>query len=303
MRGPARSHEQVLHLLGRHFCVTVRNLADLLGTSVDRIRRIRSDLIAEGFLRQIDFDELPAGSGLSYEQFTALGLAELTNKGRRTLASWLGLGAVAATHYHGVIGNGRRDRGRRWRLLRTLFHTMGVNTVFVAFAVAANAVRRAGGTDELVEWRGASACERKYCKPDGYGCYLRNGVRYGFFLEYDRGTERARDYAAKLRAYYHYRDSGRAVRDYSGFPTVLFVSTDPTAELRMADWASRAALIRGTERLPIVTTTMDLISNDREGILGKIWQSGSSGESPSPRRYWLPGHLPRDYGCDVRVRL
>ena len=104
------------------------------------------------------------------------------------------------------------------RLLRALAHTLGANAVFVAFATAAEAVRRAGGDDELAEWRSAAACERRRCKPDGYGCYVRNGVAHGFFLEYDRGTEPARKYAAKFRAYYRYRDSGQAARDYDGFP-------------------------------------------------------------------------------------
>ena len=69
--------------------------------------------------------------------------------------------------------------------------------LFSSRATAACAVRRAGCSDDLVEWRGAAACERKYCKPDGYGCYVRNGVAHGFFLEYDRGTESTRTYAAK----------------------------------------------------------------------------------------------------------
>jgi Replication-relaxation len=73
-----------------------------------------------------------------------------------------------------------------------LAHTVGANGVFVEFAVAADAVRQHGGSDLLAEWRSAAACERRHCKPDGYGCYVRDGVPYGFFVEYDRGTERAR---------------------------------------------------------------------------------------------------------------
>ena len=291
MQGPARSHEQILHLLGRHFGVTVRNLADLLGTPVDRIRRVRSDLIVEGLLREIDYDELPASTGVTYEQFTALGLAELTNKGRRTLASWLGLGPATASRYHGFIGNGRRDRGRRWGLLRTLFRTMGVNSVFVAFAVAANAVQRAGGTDELVEWRGVAACERRHCKPDSYGCYVRSGVPHGFFLEYDRGTEPSGKYAAKFRAYYRYRDSGQSARDYDGFPTLLFVTTEQSAEDRIAEQAYRAWFIRSSEPLPILLTTTARIAAHPEGILGPIWRTASSATSTRclERQYWLTG--------------
>jgi Replication-relaxation len=289
VRGPVGGHEQVLHLIGRHSCLTVHNMADLLGTRVDRIKRIQSELMAGGLLRQIEFEELPVGSGFDCEQFTKLGLPEITNKGRRTLASWLGLGPGAATRYHRFIGNGRRDRGRRWRLLRTLFHTMGVNSVFVAFAIAANTLHRAGGSDDLVEWRGAAACERKYCKPDGYGCYVRNGVAHGFFLEYDRGTESTRTYIAKFRAYYSYRDSRQADRDYNGFPTVLFVTTQARAEQRIADAASRAWFLRGREPLALLITTTSRIITEPEGILGRIWrrpgQIGATADDA--HQYWL----------------
>ena len=89
--------------------------------------------------------------------------------------------------------------------------------------------RTRGGDDALEEWRSAAACARGGFRPDGYGCYRRDGVRYGFFLEYDRGTERAREYAAKLRAYYRYR-AGRADRDYAGFPALLVVTTSKRAD-------------------------------------------------------------------------
>src|SRR5712691_12471434 len=69
-------------------------------------------------------------------------------------------------------------------------------------------------------------------RPDGYGCYRRAGSRFGFFLAYDRGTERPRDYAAKLAAYYRYRDSGSAACDYDGFPTLLLVTISDVAEAR-----------------------------------------------------------------------
>jgi len=46
------------------------------------------------------------------------------------------------------------------------------------------------------------AFERRRCKPDGYGLFTRCGNGYGFLLEFDRGTESARKYAAKFRAYY-----------------------------------------------------------------------------------------------------
>ena len=48
---------------------------------------------------------------------------------------------------------------------------------------------------------------RGWFRPDGYGCYRRSESRFGFFLEYDRGTERPNHYAAKIATYYRYRDS------------------------------------------------------------------------------------------------
>ena len=91
-------------------------------------------------------------------------------------------------------------------------------------------------------------------------------------LEYDRGTEPARKYAAKFRAYYRYRDSGQAARDYVGFPSLLFVTTDPSAEHRIAEQAHCAWFIRGIEPLTVLITTTDRIGTDGEGVLGRIWR-------------------------------
>ena len=156
--------------------------------------------------------------------------------------------------------------------------------------MAAATARRQGGTDVLADWRGAAACERRQCKPDGYGSFVRSGVAYGFLLEYDRGTESARKYAAKFRAYYRYRDSGHAATDYEGFPTLLFVTTDATAEDRIVDQAYRAWFVRGTEALPVLVTTTRRISQHREGILGPIWRSPAAAHTGNAEHvYWLPG--------------
>ena len=67
---PTRSRERLLHVIGRHPCLTVGQLADLLGTRVDRIRRLEMELIHDGLLRQIDFAELPpGGTGLTCDEF------------------------------------------------------------------------------------------------------------------------------------------------------------------------------------------------------------------------------------------
>jgi hypothetical protein len=281
-------------------------LADLLGTSVHRIRRLESNLLRSGLLKRVEMEEFPrVAVSWSQSVFSDLGLVEITLAGQRRIAATLGLDSKTATGFHGLIGVGRSQAGRRRRLLLALAHTLGANAVFVAFATAACAVRRAGGSDDLVEWRGAAACERKYCKPDGYGCYVRNGVAHGFFLEYDRGTESTRTYLAKFRAYYRYRDSRQADRDYKGFPTVLFVTTQPHAEERIADAANRAWFLRGAEPLAMLITTTSRITSDRHGILGRVWRRPGQNRATADdeRQYWLPDGPPGKLVVTGRIAI
>ncbi len=48
--GPGRTRDQLLHLIGRHPFLAAAQLADLLSTSVRRIRRLESDLVRSGWL-------------------------------------------------------------------------------------------------------------------------------------------------------------------------------------------------------------------------------------------------------------
>jgi hypothetical protein len=128
----------------------------------------------------------------------------------------------------------------------------------------------------------------KTMPPDGYGCFRRGDDLFDFFLEYDRGTERAREYAAKLGAYYRYRECGRAARDYHGFPTILFVTTTDRAETVFAEQAYLAAE-RHARPLPLLLTTTSRIDADRFGALGPVWRvAGIAGAETVPRGYWLP---------------
>jgi hypothetical protein len=95
-----------------------------------------------------------------------------------------------------------------------------------------------------------------------------DGEPHAFFLEFDRGTEGNRQYATKLSAYYRYRDSGLAARDYNGLPTVLFVTTDPRAEHRIAEAARRVAFIRGGSPLHVLTTSTARIQSHEGGVRG-----------------------------------
>src|SRR5207302_6917734 len=129
----------------------------LLGTTTARIRRLENDLVTRDWLRQVELDDVqPRALGLRPTETSGLGLVEITVAGRRRLASWLGLDATTAARYHGLIGDAVSSRGRRVRLLRNLAHTLGVNAVFVAFALAAETVHRAGGKDRFAQWRGAA---------------------------------------------------------------------------------------------------------------------------------------------------
>jgi hypothetical protein len=154
---------------------------------------------------------------------------------------------------------------------------------------------RLGGDEGLEEWRSATACARGRFRPDGYGCYRRDGWRFGFFVEYDRGTEHSAQYAAKLTAYYRYRDTGDYRRDYNSFPVLLVVTTTDAAEARFAYQAYLLTRSRGGAPLRLFLTTTARVLGHLEGLLGPIWRA------PGPefrvnqrnRMYWLPGRPPR----------
>jgi len=284
--------DQLLALVGRHPCLTPEQLALLLDTSRARIRRIIESLEERGWVQSIQ--EVSSGSAnrqLLGRDLANLRLVELTPNGRREVARRLGLRSSHAARHHGLLG--RHDLHRR-HFLRNLQHTVGVNDVFVALIVAGRHVTHLGGDEAAEEWRNAAACARGRFRPDGYGCYRRGQSRYGFFLEFDRGTERAHEYAAKLAAYYRYRDSGAAKRDYTGFPTVLLVTTSDTAEDRFAREAMLASHRSRGEPLHLLLTTTRLIQSHRVGPLGPIWRAPSTTRAREgvQRGYWIPGPTP-----------
>jgi hypothetical protein len=156
--------------------------------------------------------------------------------------------------------------------------------VFVTIAVAARAAAARGCDEALEEWRPAAACEHWRCKPDGYGCYRRGNQRFGFLLEFDRGTERATQYNAKLASYSIYYASAQAARDYTGFPQVLFVTTSDAAEERIAAALERAIARNGDPGFRVLTTTRSRV--ECFGMLGAIWR--------------LPGQGPASLAaCDI----
>jgi hypothetical protein len=271
--------QQMLDLVGRHPRLSRRQLAGLLGRSPRRVARMCDGLVARGWLQPISATDIPlVAQAQLKEKLSALGLTELTLLGRRVLANGMGLSTTAAAHHHGLSG-GQDWGGRRRRLLRNLPHTLGVNDVFVDLAVAARQAVARGNDEALEEWRSAAACERRHCKPDGYGRYRRGKATVGFFLEYDRATERAATYAAKLDAYYRYRATLQAKREYDGFPSLLFVTVTEVAEHRIEEAVERASARHGEPPLKVLITRTDLIERAADGILGAIWL-----RAPAPDR-------------------
>jgi hypothetical protein len=273
--------EQVLGLVARHPLLTRQQLATLLGTAQAPAGRLVVQLTERGWVRAIKSDDVPPISGLRHR----LALVELSPAGRREAARRLLLPAALAARHHGLLGKDGNTR----RFLRHLAHTLGANAVFVAFVWAAQHVTERGGGDALEEWRSAAACARGRFRPDGYGCYRREGSRFGFFLEFDRGTEKPGEYAAKLAAYYRYRDLNEARREYDGFPTLLVVTTSEVAEARFAHQAYLAQQRHSTAPLSIFLTTTSRIEAGPGGVLGPIWRSAAAPWANEPARVcWLP---------------
>ncbi|MDQ6669716.1 MAG: replication-relaxation family protein [Chloroflexota bacterium] len=286
-RCPPGQIDEVFALIGRHPLLTRQQLASLLQTSAGRINRLEAECVARGWLRPVTVDDdLPRGTGRpSRDRIKRLGLVELTEAGRQEAARRLLVRAGLARRRHGLILSGASRR----RFVRHIHHTVGANAFFVALAAAAGQVTSRGRDDALIEWRSAAACAHGRFRPDGYGCYQRGPWRFGFFLEYDRGTEKPGQYAAKLATYYRYRDSGAYRRDYEGFPALLVLTTSELAEARFALQAYLAQQRHSAAPLSLFLTTTRKIQACREGALGPIWRSPAAPWALEPARMcWLP---------------
>ncbi len=275
--GLSPSELELLDLVGAHPFLPPDRLAVLLGWPPPTVQRRCRQLLARGLLRRLEPGEVKA-------EFAVAELLEATAAGLALVAARQGLSLAVAVRANGLAGGGPdQPIGSRQKLLKELAHTRGADDLFVSLCRTARARAAAGWDDALVEWQSAAACCRGPVRPDGYGIYRQKGERYGFFLEYDRGTMSARDYRAKFATYYAYWASGRFERDYDGFPTILVVTDVPGAEERLARAALEAAVGRGPA-LPLLLTCRWRIEhrNNPHGLLGPIWREPASTE----RRYW-----------------
>ena len=265
--GLAPADRALLDLIGRHPFLPLERLARVHGWDLRWARERRNRLIGLGLMRLVEACEVSAEAAASE-------LVELTADGLALVAAQLGLSLGRAVRHLGLAGGGpEQSMGVRRRLLVSLAHTLGADAIFVSLVCTAKKLAAQGSDDALVEWRNAAACTRGHLRPDGYGLYRHAGQLYGFFLEYDRGTMSARDYLAKFAAYHEYRASGRFQRDYLGFPTVLVVTSDNSAEERIARAVRTAAIGRGPA-LPLLLTCEWRLADPRNpyGLLGQVWR-------------------------------
>jgi hypothetical protein len=270
---------ELLDIIARHPFLSTWSLAVVLGWQVRRLRERRVRLIELGLARQLDASER------SHEPLEDR--TELTQSGLKFVAAQQGLSLARAVRVNGLAGGGPEyPTGTRRLLLRDLEHTLGTDDLFVGLyrQFAPTATAKAGNA--VLEWLNAAACSRRRVRPDGYGMLQCSGGACGFFLEYDRGTMSTRDYAAKWNGYYHYLESHAYERDYHGFPTILVVTTDRTAEERIAR-SVRAASVGRWLHLPVLLTCQWRIDRDPsnpDGLLGAIWLDPRDG--PGGRRAW-----------------
>ena len=270
----------LLAFAGRHPFVPSERLAVVLDCSPAALLRRRDRLIGQGLLRLLGPDEAPADV-VKEEP------VEATVDGLELVAAQQGLTLAVAVRVNGLAGGGpARPIGSRGMLLAHPEHTLGADEIFVRLITTARERAAIGWDEALVEWRSAAACCRRPVRPDGYGIYRHAGQLLAFFLEYDRGSMSARDYHRKFATYHDYRASGRYERDYDGFPTILVVTTDTTAENRIARAALEAAVGRGP-LLPLLLTCRWRINDPRNprGLLGPVWREPVSDE----RRFWPLG--------------
>lgn len=256
----------LLEQVGLHPFLSPGQLADVLGWSVASVRRRMNRLSDFGLMRRLREEEVSSSAGAE--------LIELTQAGLELTAAHLGLSLASAVRELGLTGGGRvYSVGPRRALVRNLAHTREVDEIFVSFHCLARKQRGTGGDDVMEEWQNASACSRRYLRPDGYGVYRRHGVSHGFFLELDRGTMNARDYFKKFAAYYHYAVTGRFQQDYQCYPTILFVTPSNSDEDRVVRVARAAAVGRPT-KLPLFLTCRWRIEepNNPDSLLGPIWR-------------------------------
>ncbi|MFI7003635.1 replication-relaxation family protein [Nocardia sp. NPDC050175] len=171
----------------------------------------------------------------------------------------LGAMITAATAGHD-LPSPRRTAERVLRLSRSIHldHQLGINEFFSLLAAHA----RDNPDCQLQAWldeREATHRCAAIARPDAYGEWVEDGDTVAFFLEFDNGTERLTDVAAKLIGYHELANAGRAL-------PVLFVFTGPRRRTEFHHLISTSS----TDTGPIIATTTTADTH-AIGPAGPIW--------------------------------
>ncbi|MFF0494737.1 replication-relaxation family protein [Nocardia sp. NPDC004068] len=233
----------LLSLLADHHVLTTTHIANLLYPSENVARKRLAKLTARGVLAR--FRHCPGPGSVSW---------------RYTLGP-LGAMITAADNAHPTLPTAAKTHEKMLRISRSqkLEHLLGVNDFFSQ--LAAYAKKNHGCA--LREWwneRTATESNARIVHPDGYGEWEEKGRRIEFFLEFDNGTERLADVAAKLDGYRELAHAGRNI-------PILFVFTGTH---RRDNFHTRlTAHPDTTAGLTVATATTTDITD--HGAAGKIW--------------------------------
>jgi len=266
----------LLELIGRHPFLSMPEVEALQGRSArDRCQRLWAHHLIGAVpfpsrLEQVHHGRTP-GAINGVGSLATLGL-ELTGTGLEILATNHGLPAYLMGKHLGLAASGgpRSVVKCRRQLLRTLDHTRAVNRLYVRWMKDCGRRQAHGWDDTVVRWLPAAACGGPLVRPDAFLVYRRAGQRHGAFVEYDRGTERKREYRRKFRAYWEFHDTRAYRRDYDGFPTVLMVAVDKQAEDRIVKVLIGMGF--GRSNLPLLISNEQRIKDDPAGLLGYVWR-------------------------------
>lgn len=265
---------RLLYLLNEHKVLTTDQIAALEFTSTrraqDRLRKLRK----MGML--FAFRESLYGGGTSQTRHT------LGYSGARLIAAARAeKPPTPAAHALSL---------ERLACSPTLDHRLGVNGFFAALAAYRNPARHPDTADVegLTQWWSERQCTDQFwtspldptpIRPDGYGCWEKDGRTVRFFLEYDTGTETLSTVAAKLA-------------DYQSFPTdrfgILLFSLHSSRRETGLHTALRRTFTNSDSGLIIATTARDLTHPD--GPAGPVWALlTASNSDTATERLWLAG--------------
>lgn len=259
---------QLLDFVARHPFLSKEDLALVFQWEPAWARQRRNKLIRLDLMRLVTADEVG-------EEMAERDLVEVTYKGLLLVAAHQGLSLAMAVRYNGLAGGGSDEPiGARENLVRYFAHTLGVNAVCLGwYRVAQHSVER-GSNDKVLDWQNSAACSRKILRPDGYIEYRHAGQPFGVFVEYDRGKMSYRDHRDKFRIYVGYIERRLYERDYQGMPKVLVITTNETAEARIARAVQSVVHGRGVE-VPVLITCEGHIHDPHnpDSLLGPIWRT------------------------------